>query len=67
MKEGEGVLVPKPRTAALLWVRFGFKPNDKGEHRNVDKAKKKSANTKKHLQTHHPQQDAKLLLDVQNV
>lgn len=47
MKEGEGVLVPKPRTAALLWVRFGFKPNDKGEHRNVDKAKKKSANTKK--------------------
>lgn len=20
-----------PRTAALLWVHFGFKPNDKGE------------------------------------
>lgn len=34
MKQGE-VLVPKPRVTALLWVHYGFRPNDKGDSSNT--------------------------------
>lgn len=72
------VLGPKPHITAPLWVYFGFKPNDKSlitwrklsVKFTVKKVPVKSANVinlKQLLQTHHPQQYAELLLDVQKV
>lgn len=42
MEEGK-VVVPKPSTSALLWLHFGFQPNDQREPSNVEKTSPSSS------------------------
>ncbi len=67
-------LVPKKNTTSTIWQHFSFRPNDRGEPENVDKAVCKlcmktvtardgnTSNLRAHLRIHHPLTAARLNL-----